>query len=58
MRKTLIILLTAAAMLSARTISAQPWSVRLNMLGLLTGTVDAGAEVALGEHWSLDLSAY
>ena len=58
MRKSIIILLTAAVMLSARDSSAQPWSVRLNALGLLTGTVDAGAEVALGEHWSLDLSAY
>lgn len=58
MRKTLIILCTSVAIFSAHSSFAQPWAVRLNALGLFTGTVEAGAEVALGEHWSLDLSAY
>lgn len=38
--------------------SAQFSTVRVNALGLATGTVNAGVDVAIAPKWSLDLSGY
>lgn len=38
--------------------SAQYYGVRVNALALVTGTLNVGFETALGNKYSLDLSAY
>ena len=44
--------------LVANAASAQYTAVRVNTLGLATGTVNAGVDVAVSEKWSVEASAY
>ena len=44
--------------LVANAASAQYTAVRVNALGLATGTVNAGVDVAVSEKWSVEASAY
>ena len=44
--------------LAANAASAQYTAVRVNALGLATGTVNAGVDVAVSEKWSVEASAY
>ena len=56
MMKRLFVLLLFV--LVANAASAQYTAVRVNTLGLATGTVNAGVDVAVSEKWSVEASAY
>ena len=56
MRKFLII--TALVLLGGTGARAQFFSVKTNALGLATGTVNAGIEVAVAKQWSIEASGY
>lgn len=55
MRKYLIILFL---LLVAGTAQAQYSAVRINALGIATGTIHVGADVAVSQRWSVDVSGY
>lgn len=55
MKKIVIILLLV---LTVNTASAQYSAIRVNALGLATGTINAGVDVAMSQKWSIDLSGY
>lgn len=55
MRK-IVLLLTLLLTVSAA--SAQYSAVRVNTLGLATGTLNAGVDVAIAEQWSIEASGY
>ena len=57
MKKILMLLLPLFA-LAASTASAQYSAVRVNALGLATGTLHAGVDVPVSEKWSVDVSGY
>ena len=40
------------------TASAQYTAVRVNALGLVTGTINVGVDIAIADKWSIDISAY
>ena len=40
------------------TASAQYTAVRVNALGLVTGTINMGVDIAIADKWSVDVSAY
>lgn len=46
------------ALAAAHTARAQFYGVKVNTLGLATGTVNGGVEFALDKQWSFDVSAY
>lgn len=50
-------LLLLAMLCLSSTASAQFYAVRVNALSLLTGTLNVGADAAITDNWSLDLSA-
>lgn len=54
MRKIFIILAFACI---ANTANAQYTAVRVNALGLVTGTLNAGVDIAVADKWSIDVSA-
>ena len=56
MKKLFIALLFALA--TGATASAQYTTVRTNVLGLATGTVNVGVDVAVADKWSVDVSGY
>ena len=56
--KARILCLAAALVLAAGGARAQYCAVRLNALGLATGTLNAGIDVAVGPKWSIDLDLY
>jgi hypothetical protein len=56
MRKILIII--ALVLLGSTGARAQFFGVKTNALGLATGTVNAGVEVAVAKQWSVELSGY
>jgi hypothetical protein len=56
MRKSLII--AALVLLGTTGARAQFFAVKGNALGWATGTVNAGAEVAVAKQWSVELSGY
>ena len=43
---------------SLSTLTAQNCAVRVNTLGLATGTLNAGVDITISDTWSIDLSAY
>lgn len=55
MRRLFMMLLL---MMSANIASAQYTAVRVNTLGLATGTVNAGVDIAVSDKWSVDVSGY
>lgn len=55
MKRLFVLLLFA---LVAHTASAQYSAVRVNALGLATGTLNVGVDVAVSERWSVDASGY
>lgn len=56
MKRVLVILLLVFAIHT--TVSAQYSAIRINALGLATGSVNAGVDVAVSEKWSVDVSGY
>lgn len=56
--KARILCLAALLTLAAGGARAQYCAVRLNALGLATGTLNAGIDVAVGPKWSIDLDLY
>lgn len=56
--KTKLFLLTLFCALITGTSQAQFYSVKVNALALTTGTINAGVDIALSNHVSLDLSGY
>ena len=56
MRKSLII--TALVLLGSTGARAQFFAVKSNALGLATGTINAGVEVAVAKQWSVEVSGY
>ena len=56
MKRVLVILLLVFAIHT--TVSAQYSAIRINALGLATGNVNAGVDVAVSEKWSVDVSGY
>jgi len=55
MKKLFILLL---CVLAAHTASAQIFAVRANALAALTGTLHLGAEAAVSDRWSVEVSGY
>lgn len=59
MKRTLIIfILLASAWGIPHRAAAQIFAVRANALAALTGTVDLGAEVSVGDKWTVEVSGY
>lgn len=60
MKKRAYILLIAAVIVCAgiQRASAQFYAIKLNALAFATGTINAGMDIALSDHLSLDLSCY
>lgn len=54
----LFMLLTAALWGAPRKAAAQIFAVRANALAACSGTLNVGAETALTDNWSLELSGY
>ena len=54
----LFMLLTAALWGAPRRAAAQIFAVRANALAACGATLNAGAEAALTDNWSLELSGY
>ena len=44
--------------LTVSTASAQDTAIRVNTLGLVTGTINVGVDIAIADKWSVDISAY
>lgn len=55
MKKILFLIMFAMTAVAA---SAQYSAVRINALGIATGTINAGIDVAVSEKWSVDASGY
>lgn len=53
-----IILILAFVAVTAATASAQYSAVRINALGIATGTLNLGADVAVGSRWSVEGTVY
>lgn len=58
MRKLIKIILTIVAAIMVNQVAAQYSAVRVNALGIVTGTLNAGVDVAVADKWSVDVSAY
>ena len=54
----LFMLLTAALWGAPRKAAAQIFAVRANALAACSATLNVGAETALTDNWSLELSGY
>lgn len=50
--------LIAIITLSVSRANAQYSAIRVNTLGLATGTINVGVDVAVADKWSIDFSAY
>lgn len=55
MRRLLFMLMLT---ITVSTASAQYAAVRVNALGLVTGTINIGVDIAIADKWSVDISAY
>ena len=56
--KRILIILAALVACSVTGAKAQFYGIKVNTLGLATGTVNAGAEVSVAKQWSVELSGY
>lgn len=52
------ILITTLLVLLTSSVFAQYTAVRVNALGLATGSINAGVDVAVSDKWSVDVSGY
>ena len=58
MRRKIIFALVSLTLACVGGAEAQYSSVRVNALGLMTGTLNVGLDVAVGERWSIEACGY
>lgn len=52
------LILISLLLCSVSVASAQFYGIKVNTLGLATGTINAGAEISVAKQWSVDISGY